>query len=65
MIIYLDNVPKITKGFYQSMEDIKADKGYVIIPEGESYPKSEELKVISLFDFLMKDLPEGSLRRGE
>ncbi|MEM8899991.1 MAG: DUF4143 domain-containing protein, partial [Bacteroidota bacterium] len=59
------NAPKITKGFYQSMEDVKADKGYVIIPEGESYPKSEEIKVVSLSDFLTKDLPEDSLRTEE
>ncbi|MEM8901822.1 MAG: ATP-binding protein [Bacteroidota bacterium] len=59
------NAPKITKGFYQSMEDIKADKGYIIIPEGESYPKSEEIKVVSLSDFLTKDLPEERFRRGK
>ena len=59
--IKTSNAPKITKGFYQSMEDVKADKGYVIIPEGESYSKSEELKVINISDFLMKELPEVNL----
>lgn len=50
------STPKISKGFYQSIKDLKADSQYVIIPSGESFMLNEDLKVINLEDFLMSEL---------
>ena len=48
--------PTLSKGFYQSMEDLKPDYQYVIIPSGSSYFFNEKLKVCSLIDFLTYEL---------
>ncbi len=51
------NAPSVSKGFYQSIEDIKPDLRYVIIPVGESYPKAENIMVCNLPEFLSGELP--------
>ncbi len=48
--------PTLTKGFYQSMEDLKPDFQYVIIPSGTPYFLNEKLKICSLIDFLTNEL---------
>jgi len=48
--------PSLTKGFYQSMLDLKPDFQYVIIPSGTSYFLNEQAKVCSLPDFLNEEL---------
>lgn len=50
--IKFSSAPSISKGFYQSMEDLKPKHRFVIIPEGESYPKENGVRVINLSDFL-------------
>ena len=49
--------PVITKGFYQSMKDLKPSHQYVIVPSGSPYFFRENLKVCSLNDFLAHELP--------
>jgi uncharacterized protein len=48
--------PSLSKGFYQSMEDLKPHFQYVIIPSGTPYFLNEQLKVCSLSDFLNHEL---------
>ena len=50
--------PVIAKGFYQSMEDLKPDFRYVIIPEGEAYSRSDGLRICSLGTFLSAEMAE-------
>ena len=46
------NAPTVSKGFYQAIEDLKPDAAYIIIPDGESYPKKKQITVINLVHFL-------------
>jgi len=48
--------PVLSKGFYQCIDDLKPKHKYVIIPTGESYPLEVGIRVISLLDFLEKEL---------
>lgn len=54
--IKASNAPKVQKGFYQSIEDLQPDHSYVIIPDGESYPKSNNITVVNLLYFLKEVL---------
>lgn len=55
--IKLSNAPIVSKGFYQSIADIKPDFAFIVIPEGESYPKAEGIWVCNLTDLLTQRLP--------
>jgi len=55
--IKFSNAPTVSKGFYQSIADIKPDFAFIVIPEGESYPKAEGIWVSNLTDFLTQRLP--------
>jgi len=44
--------PKLTPGLVESMETLKADRGLIIIPEGESYPLSKSVTATGLLSFL-------------
>ncbi len=55
--IKFSTAPVLSKGFYQSIEDLKPDYKFVIIPSGASYPKEQGIRVISLIDFLQHELP--------
>ncbi|GAB4015835.1 ATP-binding protein [Spirosoma migulaei] len=55
--IKLSNAPTVSKGFYQSIADINPDYAFIVIPEGESYPKADGLWVCNLTEFLMARLP--------
>lgn len=54
--IKFSNAPTVSKGFYQSIADIKPDFAFIVIPDGESYPKAEGIWVCNLTDFLTKRL---------
>lgn len=56
--IKFSTAPSISKGFYQSIADLKADAAYVIIPSGESFNRTDGLRISSLSQFLEKDLPQ-------
>ncbi len=49
--------PVITKGLYQSIEDIKPDFKYVITPGGERFDRNDGLRICPLSVFLEKELP--------
>ncbi|GAB2782584.1 ATP-binding protein [Rhabdobacter roseus] len=56
--IKLSTSPAISRGFHETVSDIEADFQYVIIPEGESYPRNSNLWVCSLDDFLINQIPK-------
>lgn len=56
--IKLSTSPTVSKGFYQTIEDINPDKSFVIIPEGEEHPKSNNVWICNLDCFLKNKLPE-------
>jgi uncharacterized protein len=49
--------PNISKGFYQSCEDLNPDFKYVLTPNGECFDRSDGLRICSLGAFLTKELP--------
>lgn len=55
--IKYSSAPVVSKGFYQSVEDLKPDFKYVIVPQGETFYKPGELKVCALQDFLENEMP--------
>lgn len=50
--IKLSNSPTISRGFYQTIEDIKPNYSFIIIPEGEEYPKDNNITVCNIDSFL-------------
>lgn len=50
--------PNISKGFYQSLDDLKPKYRYVITPGGESFSRSDGLRICPLKEFLEKELKE-------
>jgi uncharacterized protein len=44
--------PKVNKGFYTAMDDLKIERGYVIAPVEENYPVNEKVTVSSLNSFI-------------
>ena len=48
--------PVVSKGFYISLNDLKPDFAYIIIPQGESYTRSDGTRVCALRDFLEIEL---------
>jgi len=44
--------PKVSKGFWSSINDIKPDFAYIIAPVKEEYSIKEDIKVLSLSHFL-------------
>ena len=54
--IKLSNSPTMSRGFYQTIEDIQPDYSFVIIPDGEDYPKSHNIVVCNIKSFLTNKL---------
>jgi len=54
--IKYDVKPTPSRGFYQSMEDLKPDAQYVIVPKGDAWHYNDDLKVIGLLEFLEQEL---------
>ncbi len=46
------DAPKVTKGFYRSLEVIKPNKTYIIAPTNDTYQLQENITVIGLVNFL-------------
>lgn len=44
--------PKLTPGVVESMETLKADRGVIVIPEGEPYPLSKTVSAMGLLSLL-------------
>lgn len=50
------DAPKVTKGFYRSLEVIKPNKTYIIAPTNDTYQLQENITVIGLANFLKQEL---------
>ncbi len=48
--------PKLTKGFWYALDDIKATEAYVIAPVRMPYPIKDDVMAYSLEDFLERDI---------
>ena len=44
--------PKVTPGLIESMETLRADRGFIVIPEGQPYPLSKTVTAIGLAEYL-------------
>jgi predicted AAA+ superfamily ATPase len=44
--------PKVTPGLVESMETLRADRGFMVIPRGDPYPLSKTVTAIGLVNFL-------------
>ncbi len=54
--VKLNNAPSLSKGYYQSIEDLKTKKNYVIVPDIETYKTNEGVVVCNLKDFIHNHL---------
>jgi uncharacterized protein len=54
--IKLSNSPTVSKGFYESVRDIKPDNQFVIVPDDYGYIKNDGTQVCNLLDFLNNHL---------
>lgn len=54
--IKLTNAPVISKGFYQSLEDLKIKNAYIITPSSDTYQQGG-ITVTNLVEFVTKLLP--------
>ena len=52
--IKFSNAPVLSKGFYNSMHDLKCKVGFVITPASENYTNGQGIRICSLLDFLKK-----------
>lgn len=50
------DAPKVTKGFFRSLEVVKPDKTYIIAPTNDTYQIQENVTVIGLTNFLKLEL---------
>ena len=50
--IKLSTSPQVSKGFYQTIGDLKTKHNYVVIPSGDSYVVHEKTTVCSLGEFV-------------
>jgi len=56
--VKLSNAPSITKGYYQSIEDLKTKRNFVIVPGIESYKTTNGILICNLKDFMENHLPK-------
>ncbi len=54
--IKLSNAPTLSKGVYQSINDLKTKQNFVVIPDGTAYRRGENIVVSGLIEFLSKYL---------
>lgn len=50
--------PKVSRGFWESLEDIKPDNAFIIAPVDMTYPVSNNVFIINIIDFLTKQIKE-------
>jgi hypothetical protein len=56
--VKLNNAPSITRGNYQSIEDLGTKKNFVVVPDAEEYRTKEGIIICSLQTLLEKYLPK-------
>jgi predicted AAA+ superfamily ATPase len=54
--IKLSTAPQISKGFYQSIADLKTTHNFVLMPAGDSYPNKEKVIYCNISEFINKHL---------
>ncbi len=54
--IKYSDAPTVSKGFYNCIEDLESASNFVITPNSDDYPKSDNIRVCSLSDFITKYL---------
>ncbi len=52
------NSPNISRGFFSSVEDLKPEHRYVVVPDAESYRRSDGIAIVNIHDFLTLELPK-------
>jgi uncharacterized protein len=50
--IKLSTSPQVSKGFLQSIEDLKTKNNFIVIPTGDSYQTKDGINIASLSDFI-------------
>jgi predicted AAA+ superfamily ATPase len=55
--IKYSSAPVLNKGLHIAIQDLKSTNNFVIVPEGDSFQIGPNIKVSSLPNFLIKDLP--------
>ena len=50
--IKLSNVPVVSKGFVNCIQDLEPDYKFILTPQSETYPVSNDITVMNLQDFL-------------
>ena len=55
--IKISTSPKVSRGFYEVINDLRTAKNFVIIPSGDAYPISENIYCYSLAEFICKIMP--------
>jgi uncharacterized protein len=56
--VKLNNAPSITKGYYQSIDDLKTKKNFVVVPDVESYKSGNSILICNVTDFIKNHLPK-------
>ena len=56
--IKLSTAPQVSKGFYQTIADLKTKNNYVLMPTGDSYSGNEKIVVCSLSEFINNRLKQ-------
>ncbi len=56
--VKLNNAPVISRGNFQSIDDLKTKKNFVIVPDAEDYKTKAGIQICSIRSFLQKYLPK-------
>ncbi len=54
--VKLNNAPAISRGYYQSIDDLKTKKNFVIVPDVESYKTTNDILICNVADFMKNHL---------
>lgn len=54
--IKLSTAPQVSKGFIQSVSDLKTRNNYIIMPTGDRYQTQEKINICNLSEFLTTNL---------
>lgn len=56
--IKFSSAPDLSRGFHVSLADLQTRRNFVIVPQGDDYPLSDNIEVVSLRSFLENHLPK-------
>jgi predicted AAA+ superfamily ATPase len=55
--IKISTSPKVSRGFYEVINDLKTTQNFVIMPAGDAYPIKENVYCYSITEFIQKIMP--------